>query len=164
MFKEGCTKWAKHFVTQNCLTILTRLAEIFEADISLMNKIMGIIVNISLLTFACTYKINLLIFKVQFIRDPIDTANIFKACSRQTCWVSQWLKECWNKSHNTFLYRKLVNHVEVKIHFLAVGFFINLIAFLPENHWDWKYSVLNLTDMSEFCKKLVHLLHLIQFC
>ena len=55
------------------------------------------------------------------------------------------------------LIRKLVHDCDVRISFMAVGFFTNLLAYLPEKHWDWNFSVIksgHSNGIEDFCMEL----------
>lgn len=58
----------------------------------------------------------------------------------------------------------------MRISFLAAGFFANLVAYLPEDTFDWSNCGLISTDVKAFCNKLVDIIDydsdalLSQFC
>ena len=46
----------------------------------------------------------------------------------------------------------------MKISFLAAGFFANLLAYLPEDTFDWSNCGLISTDVHNFCQKLIDII------
>ncbi len=49
---------------------------------------------------------------------------------------------------------KLIHDNEVRISFMAVGVFTNLLAHLPKEHWDWRCSAFKTIETEKFCEKL----------
>lgn len=51
----------------------------------------------------------------------------------------------------------MLYHEEQKVSFLSVGFFVNLLAYMPDSDWDWHASLINPSRISDFKQELVHM-------
>ena len=51
----------------------------------------------------------------------------------------------------------MLYHEDQRVSFLATGFFVNLLAYMPDSNWDWHASLINPSKISEFKQELVSL-------
>ena len=143
LYIEGSSEWCCNFVTQNGLNIYTSLINSFETNIDILIKSTGLIVislyymnrfkSPFLVWFQFSFTGNFFkFFKVQTFRDSTNTSNFIQSSNYEFNKVNYLICLYFLASLKIFIYlcRSQLYHSDVKLSFLAVGIFVNLLGML----------------------------------